>query len=292
VLRESAAIAMDDQREAGLDEWTGGETSTDSFILHLPRRLSGLKRIDRSAWGGRGSFQLEGTLAAPRGLGYAEAFVREREIDPALVRVCLPGPSELVMMISDPPRDRLIPDALELIRAEIGDLIAAGAEYIQVDLPHVAMALADRRMEVQQAHDLVRTIFDGVHATRAIHLCYGDFEARSWVENRELAPLIPFLATLGGVVDRIVLELSLPEQWAQRKMLAEVPDSVEVAAGIVDVKSPVVEPRYEIRARLDSLLTILPAERLLVCPSCGFGRRPRAIAQPKIRAMVDAAKSL
>ena len=286
----AATRAIADQRGAGLDEWTGGETFTDTFILHLPRRLAGLESADPAAWGGRGTFRLAGALAAPHGLGYVEAFMRERTIDPALSRVSVPGPSEIVMMIKEPTRATLIPAAIELLRAEIHGLVEAGATWIQLDMPHVAMALTDGRMGVQAARDLVARLFETVSTGRAIHLCYGDFDARSHVQNRELAPLIPFLASLDGLVDRVLLELSLPEQWAQREMLAEVPDSIEIAAGVVDVKSLAIQSPEEIRGCLEDLLTILPPARLLVCPSCGLGRRPRSLALAKVRAMVLAAR--
>jgi len=36
----------------------------------------------------------------------------------------------------------------------------------------------------------------------------------------------------------------------------------------------------------------LPAERLLICPSCGFGRRDLHIAIGKTKAMVSASKTI
>src|ERR1700730_10008518 len=46
LLKEVAAAAIAQQQACGLNEYTGGETSADSFILHFPRFLTG---IDRSA---------------------------------------------------------------------------------------------------------------------------------------------------------------------------------------------------------------------------------------------------
>ena len=85
-----------------------------------------------------------------------------------------------------------------------------------------------------------------------------------------------------------MLEFSLPEQWAERALLAEVPASMEVAAGIVDVKSPVVESPEEIVEKIDQLLAYVPANRLLICPSCGFGRRNEEMALQKTASMVKA----
>jgi methionine synthase II (cobalamin-independent) len=42
LLTEVAAVAIAQQQACGLDEYTGGETSADSFILHFPRFLTGV----------------------------------------------------------------------------------------------------------------------------------------------------------------------------------------------------------------------------------------------------------
>src|SRR5438445_10150811 len=99
LLTEVAAVAIAQQQACGLDEYTGGETSADSFILHFPRFLTGIAPTDRrEAWGGRGSYAVIGSLDAPRGLGIAAAFRRERTIEPRLAKVTIPGPSEITTM--------------------------------------------------------------------------------------------------------------------------------------------------------------------------------------------------
>jgi len=52
LLNKVAAVAIAQQQACGLDEYTGGETSADSFILHLPRFLTGIEPTDPlDAWG-------------------------------------------------------------------------------------------------------------------------------------------------------------------------------------------------------------------------------------------------
>jgi methionine synthase II (cobalamin-independent) len=46
LLNEAAAAAISEQRELGLDEWTGGEYFTDNFVDHMQRVLRGLE-IDK-----------------------------------------------------------------------------------------------------------------------------------------------------------------------------------------------------------------------------------------------------
>jgi 5-methyltetrahydropteroyltriglutamate--homocysteine methyltransferase len=110
------------------------------------------------------------------------------------------------------------------------------------------------------------------------------------VRNRSFHPLLQTIQALDGVIDRVVLELSHPEQWAERALLSQVPASMEIAAGIIDVKDPRVESDEEIRAKLRELLNYVPARRLLVCPSCGLGRRNPQMAIDKCEAMVRAVR--
>jgi 5-methyltetrahydropteroyltriglutamate--homocysteine methyltransferase len=292
LLQEVASIAIAQQRACGLDEHTGGETSADTFILHFPRVLSGIEPTDdHAAWGSRGTYRLVGVLDAPQGLGIASAYQRERGLDPAIQKVTIPGPSEIIMMIeSGEDRQPLLSAAVELIRVEIQACIKLGATDIQLDLPHVAMGLVDdEAWDTQRAIQIIESIFANIKGIRrSVHFCYGDFDAQTWTQNRNFHALLPTIQNLEGIVDRVLLEFSLPEQWAERALLAEIPASIEVAVGIVDVKSPVVESPDELAEQIEQLLACVPADRLLICPSCGFGRRNVEMALQKSAAMVQA----
>ena len=291
-LAAVASIAIDEQCSCGLDQITGGETSADSFILHFPRVLSGIEATDnRKAWDDRGTYRMVGPLGAPQGLGIASAYQRERTLNPAIQKVTIPGPSEIIMMIeSGENRQALLSTASELIRTEIQACIDLGATDIQLDLPHVAMGLVDeKRWDTQSATKAIKNIFANVKGIRrTVHFCYGDFGAQTWTTNRNFHALLPTIQALDGIVERVVLEFSLPEQWAERELLAEIPASIEVAAGIVDVKSPTVESPEEIVEKIRELLPYVPANRLLICPSCGFGRRNVEMALQKTASMVKA----
>ena len=43
ILNRAAAKAIQEQRDLGFDEWTGGEYQTDNFILHMHKCLTGLE---------------------------------------------------------------------------------------------------------------------------------------------------------------------------------------------------------------------------------------------------------
>src|SRR5262249_16699281 len=98
-----------------------------------------------AAWDGRGTFRITGPIGAPDGLGIAAAFERERSIYPDLQKVTIPGPSEITTMLEPREAARAAwPTVVELIRAELRTLIEVGARDIQLDVPQIAMGLADR----------------------------------------------------------------------------------------------------------------------------------------------------
>jgi methionine synthase II (cobalamin-independent) len=136
------------------------------------------------------------------------------------------------------------------------------------------MGLADGGWQTEEAIELVSAIFhDVVGIRRSIHLCYGDFMARSWAQHCELRPLLPMLQRIGDVVDRVVLEPWLPQQWSERELLLEIDPRIEIAAGILDVKSPRIQTADELVHMCEQLLSVVGEGRLLLCPSCGLGRR-------------------
>src|SRR5438874_5735827 len=94
---------------------------------------------------------------------------------------------------------RAWPVVVDLIRTEIRQLTLAGATDVQLDVPQIVMGLADGGWETAAAVDIVAAVFAGFTTSRrSVHLCYGDFGARSWVTNRALSPMIPTIQALGG----------------------------------------------------------------------------------------------
>src|SRR5207302_10926013 len=135
-----------------------------------------------AAWDGRGTFRIVGPIGAPQGLRIASAFGRERRIDPQLEKVTIPGPSEITTMLEPREAARAAwPVVIDLIRAEIRALVDMGARDIQLDVPQIAMGLADGAWDTTQAVDTISALFGGVRGVRrSVHLCYGDFGARTW----------------------------------------------------------------------------------------------------------------
>ena len=110
-------------------------------------------------------------------------------------------------------------------------------------------------------------------------------------QEQHLHNLVPLIQALEGEVDRVHIECSYAGQWAERERLADIPDSIEVIAGIADVKSPPATEEH-LREQVEALLEVLPTERLLVSSSCGCGRVPHDDTITMMRRLVRAAHAV
>src|SRR5438309_10468277 len=66
----------------------------------------------------------------------------------------------------------------------------------------------------------------------------------------------------------------------------------EIAFGVVDVHSHVMEPESLIRERIEKALTIFSPAKLYIDPDCGLKTRSVEEAQGKLRNMVAAARAV
>jgi methionine synthase II (cobalamin-independent) len=74
-----------------------------------------------------------------------------------------------------------------------------------------------------------------------------------------------------------------------------MPQSISLAAGIVDEASYGIEPVRKIRERTADWARVVGEERLWISPSCGFGRHPARdvpVLRAKMENMVEAAASV
>jgi methionine synthase II (cobalamin-independent) len=297
MLQAAARIAMAEQRACGLDQIMGGEVFAPDFVHHVPARLAGLqcirKRNHRAGYEGVGIYAIDGELSAPHGTGHALAYRREKAVEPALDKAAVPSPLTMtVPFFADPRRDEQMPNLGRIVEAEVLDMMAAGALEVQLDAPAEAVALI---MGAQPVDEVLRWLlypFRNVHGIRrTIHFCLGDMGKRPFTQEQNLHALLPVLQRLQGHVDRVHLECSYAGQWAERDLLSEIPPSIEIIAGIADVKrEPPSVP--ELREKIAALLSVLPPERLLVSSSCGCGRCTPEQAHMLMSNLVAAARAV
>ena len=293
LLQTAARIAMDEQLACGLDQIMGGEVFAPDFLHHIPPRLSGLRTLAArdTARGqqGVGRYEVVGPVTAPIGTGHAKAWRREREIEPRLDKASVPSPLTIGGGFLAPDDSNHMNDLIGVVQAEIADMVEHGLEEIQLDAPGEAIGLVSGRQTVDELLPLVEAPLEpAAGIRRTIHFCLGDIARRPSIEVQNLHALMPQIQRLDGIVDRVHVECSYAGQWEEHSLLAETPDSMEIIAGIADVKSKPASVTA-LRDKIEALTDVLPPERLLVSSSCGCGRVPHDEAIRLMRNLVKAA---
>ena len=301
VLQAAARIAMDEQIACGVDQFMGGETFAPDVFHHTPPRLAGLETLQRrdtsKGHEGVGRYRVVGNLSAPRGTGHSLAFQREKAIEPRLSKVAIPSPLTIAGgFVNDSEIDH-ISDMSEIVAHEIVSMSRSGAEEIQLDAPSEAVAMISGSRSVDDLIPLIADPFSGIDTKgvgrkiiKTVHFCLGDISRKTATEEQNLRNLIPLVQALEGKVDRVHFECSYAGQWAEREVLGDIPDSIEVIAGIADVKNTSPSATVEdLSEKISLLLKVIPADRLLVSTSCGCGRVPHDEAIRLVRNLVKAA---
>ena len=168
---------------------------------------------------------------------------------------------------------------IPIVNGELKALVAAGADFIQLDEPSFACHPKDPDTFL----DVIARTVDGVNAYISMHMCFGNYRARA-VGHRSYRPLFPHLGR--ARVNQLALEFANRE-LAEIDLLSQLPDTMDVAVGLIDVKNTWVEPPELVAARLRTVLKYVDATRVSVTPDCGFSQTARHIAIAKSRAMVE-----
>ena len=299
-MQDDAVIAaLHDQLAAGLDVVTDGEQTRFDFNLSFYGFLEGLeleaaspRRFGPPAHDQRGKHAVVGEIRAPRGLGAVEEFRRLKRLAPAgpTLKASVPGPYTLSgrLVPNAQYRDRyaLTEALLPIVRAELESLVAAGCREITVDEP--SMSCYAHKEDARRFVEIFnRTVAPIVGKCRlSTHLCFGNFKGRA-VGLRRYAPMFPAFNEL--TVDELHLEMASRE-FSEIAILEKIAPHLDVAVGIIDVKSYYIEPPEEIAARVRLCLQHAPAERLSFAPDCGLSQTARWAAKQKLANMVAGVK--
>src|SRR5262249_19197217 len=128
-----------------------------------------------------------------------------------------------------------------------------------------------------------RTIAPVVGKCRlSTHACFGNYKARA-VGARTYKPMFP--AFLEIKVDEIHLEMASRES-AESKTIERVAERMDVAVGVIDVKSYYIEPPEAVADRVRRCLQYAPPDRLSFAPDCGLSQTARWAARRKLVNMV------
>ena len=296
---DATTAAIHDQLASGLDVITDGEQTRFDFNLSFYGFIGGIDLEAESPrkWGPpahdqRGKHAINGELRAPDGLGAVEEFERLKRLAPpgTKLKASIPGPFTLSgrLIPNDRYADRYaITEALlPIVRNELEALVGAGCEEICVDEP--SMSCYGYKSDTGRLVDIFNRTVESVHGKTRLctHLCFGNFKGHA-VGYRRYAPLFPDFLDLR--VDELHLEMASRE-YAELDAIGAIAERMDVAVGIIDVKSYHIEPVEHLVDRIRQCLEFAPADRLVVTPDCGLSQTARWAAKQKLQNMCQAAE--
>ncbi|PYM64622.1 MAG: methionine synthase [Candidatus Rokuibacteriota bacterium] len=293
MLDDAADTAIRDMERAGLDVITDGEVRRlDGYVDSYYAIIKGIKAIPVrrkvGPWGydQQTRYEAVGHIETPEGgLGIVKEFQYLRAHTTRAVKATCAGPLTFGSRIRPGTVYKGVVDVAErfaeVINHELRALVAAGADYIQIDEP------ARGNVAGQEMARLFNRATEGVRAKLGFHICFGNRFGRSRFD-RSYRPYLPGL--LDARADQFVIELAGREMaeldlWGQY-----AGEGRELGAGVVDVKGFYPETAEDVAERIRRVLKVWPAERLFVNPDCGFGWSPRAMCNGKITALAAGAR--
>jgi len=295
--RDATRLWVRLQEEAGMSVIGEGEQARQHFVHGFLEQVEGIDFEHKVAMGIRnnryeamvpqvvGPLRLKGRVHAREARWLREATERR-------VKFTLPGPMTIVDTVADRfygDRVRMAMAFAELLNQEALALQADGIDIIQFDEPAFNVYMQEAAEWGVQA---LERAAQGLRCKTAVHICYGyGIQANiDWKESlgeqwRQYEQIFPALAK--SRIDQVSLECIHsrvpPELMA---LLA----GKEVMVGVIDVASEQVETPEEVAQTIGTALKYVPRERLIACTNCGLAPMDRAVAEAKLRALVEGAR--
>lgn len=292
-LDTATDIAILDQERAGVDVITDGEMRRfGAFFRTYLRRIQGIQMLppERSVgdqgYDTREGYEVTGKIGVPEGLGIVHEFNYLKAHTAKPVKVTCTGPTTFAagVTIKSGYKDQkeLAWDFVAIVNRELNALVAAGADFIQVDEP----AFSEIAKDGKEMAKIFNATVEGVRAKIAMHVCFGNHRGRPLV-RRSYRRLFP--GVLDARTDQFVLEFANREM-AEIELWKEVGADRELGAGLMDQKSFYIETPEDVAERIRTALKYVPAEKLWINPDCGLNPTPRWVALPKLQSMVEGTK--
>ena len=216
-------------------------------------------------------------------------FTFLRDTTTATPKVTIPSPTMLhfrggrgaISTEAYPDLEPFYDDVAAAYRRELTLLGEAGCRYLQLDDTNLAY-LCDPRMREgarQRGDDpaelparyarLINAAIAGRPAgmTVCVHLCRGNFRS-AWVAEGGYDPVAEVLFS-ELAVDGFFLEYD-DERSGGFAPLRFVPRGKQVVLGLVSSKVAALEPKDELRRRVDEAARHVPLDQLSLSPQCGF----------------------
>jgi 5-methyltetrahydropteroyltriglutamate--homocysteine methyltransferase len=313
---DAVATVIRDQQEAGLDIVTDGNMWYDdyvgvigSFCWYMYERIpgfehardphpleAGAKERDKGVelladWGG-----VVNSGPVSRGpIRLADLYKIAQKHTKAPVKVSVgAGPANLAWHVYFKHYKNAKELSLALapiFNAEMKELVAAGAKYLQFeDLGAWLPLFSGDKNDYTWVKDVVGQCCDGVKAKIGWHFCFGnawgnDILSASFPEGYQT--VLPHFWDTPGI-DQFVLD------YANRNMagidfMKNLPKDKDLQVGVLDIRTNMIESPAAVADRIRQVTKYVSPDRIYPSTDCGMKPLPRMVAKLKLKALADGA---
>lgn len=283
---DATLIAIRDMERAGIDIITDGEMRRESYSNRFATALEGIDIDTPAIVKNRAGVD----TMMPRVVGKvrrrAPVEVRDMEFlrrnTERAAKITLPGPFTMRQQAKNEfykDDEELAMDLAAAVNQEAKDLVAAGADVIQLDEPWLRN---DPEAAKRYAVKAINRALDGITVPTVVHLCFG---YAFLVKNKPDSYF--FLPELAGTIARqISIEAAQPH--IDLGVLRDLSDKT-IVLGVIDLGDPAVEAPETVAERIRHGLKYVSVDRLVPAPDCGMKYLPRATAFGKLEALAQGA---
>jgi len=275
------------QEEAGLDIVGDGEIRRESYSNHFATALDGLDLDSPGSVRNRSGIDIPaprvtGEIRRPQAVQVDDVRFLRAHTDRA-VKMTVPGPFTMAQQAQDDHYgdDRALALAYaDVVRAEIADLFAAGADIVQLDEPWL-----QARPEVARRYgvEVLTRALDGAPGPVHVHVCFG--YAAMVADRPEGYSVLPQLAD----VPAAAISVETAQSHLDPATLAPLRGK-GIALGVLDLSTEEVETPEVIADRVRRALDHVDVDTLVLSSDCGLKYLSRTAAAGKMRALVRAAE--
>jgi 5-methyltetrahydropteroyltriglutamate--homocysteine methyltransferase len=286
---DATVLAIRAQEAAGLDIITDGEIRRESYSNRFATALAGVDidnpgtALDRSGHSNPVP-RITGKIRRKHPVEVEDArFLRANTS--RWIKMTVPGPFTMSQQAQNDyyrSEAEAAMDYAVAVNEEIRDLLAAGADIVQIDEPYMQARPEKAR---EYGLEALNSALDGIGGTTAVHICFG--YAAIIHERPSGYSFLPELAQCSCAQ----ISIETAQSNLDCAVLEKLPGK-KIMVGCIDLSDMDVESPETIVARIKRALPHIPKENVILAPDCGMKYLPRDVAFGKISAMVVAAKQL
>ncbi len=307
-MTSAVSETVKQQKEAGIDIVSDGETSKISYATYVKDRYTGFSGdsprnapadlkmfpgfLQRLANDGgtpeyarpmcTGEVRSKGQQDLKKDIANFKAAMTEHGVARGFMNAASPGVISLFLQNDFyKTREAYLAALADAMKEEYETIIAAGLD-LQLDCPDLALSrhmlftdLSDEEfVKVAQMHveALNHALSDVPQDKVRIHICWGNYEGPHVCD----IPMSKMFDTLMSTKSRYVLfETSNPRhghEWVVfRDRKSDIPDDKILVPGVVDTTTNFVEHPELVAQRIQRFVDIVGSERVIAGSDCGFG---------------------